>query len=138
MNHILQSLLILVLCLSGAKAETEDQDEAPIKFYKASDDKLVEGRYIVVLKDTDEQTNQSIDIDAVRDRLLELSVEYKQDFNLERTFRKALRAFSLQVKDDGKVINALETARERGRFKLQSIMDDIRVDFIEEVRILMI
>jgi hypothetical protein len=44
----------------------------------------------------------------------------------------------LQVKDDGKVINALETARERGRFKLQSIMDDIRVDFIEEVRILMI
>jgi hypothetical protein len=96
-------------------------------FFEAPEETRVEGRYIVVLRNDTQEA-----VATVRDRLLNAS-DFVQDLNPERTFQ-VLKGFSLEVKDDGAVLNALQTARERRRLKLKSIIENALVDFVEEVR----
>ena len=111
-------IFILLACLILTTTAT---------FFEAPEETRVEGRYIVVLRNDTQEA-----LATVRDRLLNAS-DFVQDLNLERTFQ-VLKGFSLQVKDDGAVLNALQTARERRRFKLKSIIENALVDFVEEVR----
>ena len=100
------------------------------KFYEASEAKnRVEGRYLVVLQNT----TLPGEVDALRDSLLESS-EYVADLHVERTIRRVLRAFALQVRDDGQELRGMKSARERRRFKLSAILESNAVAYVEEVR----